>query len=81
MVFSNGHRVESSIECGSEVVDAIACDQGPLLQPRLCLNLDDKSVVGTINVAIAGDDIRIVAVPLGQIGFERIQMLMSPSEF
>ena len=26
MILSNGHCIESSIECGSEIVDTVACD-------------------------------------------------------
>src|SRR5579862_1906125 len=44
VIFSNGHRIDSSIERGSEIVDTVACNKGPPLEPRPCLNLDDESV-------------------------------------
>jgi hypothetical protein len=52
IIFSNGHRIDSSIERGSEIVDTVACDQGPSLKPRLRPNLQDKSVAGTISVRL-----------------------------
>jgi len=79
--FFDSERIDSAIESGTEVVDAIAGEERPVVERGRLRNVDDQTVACAVSVTLAGDDVRIGIFPRSKFGLDSIEVFFGTANF